>query len=99
MTSKVHLVLFTKENCKPCKLTKDLLYDILENNLGLNEAISVMKVENHSALREAYDLKLFPTLLTVGPNGLEIEDRIVGGAAIREVLEERLIQTYRENNA
>jgi len=98
MTSRLHAVLFTKEACKPCALTKEHLYDVLENNLGLNETISVMKKENHSALVEAYELNLYPTLLVVGPNGLE-QERIVGGKAIREILEEKLIQIYRENNA
>lgn len=95
-SSRLHAVLFTKENCAPCTLTKEHLYDVLENNLGLNETISVMKKENHSALVEAYQLNLYPTLLVVGPNGLE-QERIVGGKAIREILEEKLIHIYREN--
>jgi len=95
-SSRLHAVLFTKENCSPCALTKEHLYDVLENNLGLNETISVMKKENHSALVEAYELNLYPTLLIVGPNGLE-QERIVGGKKIREILEEKLIHIYREN--
>ena len=59
---------------------------------------SIMKKENHSALVAAYGLTTYPTLLIVGPNGLEL-DNIVGGAAIRDCIEERLIQIYRENNA
>jgi len=97
-SSRLHAVLFTKEACKPCELTKEHLYDVLENSLGLNETISVLKKENHSALVEAYQLNLYPTLLIVGPGGLE-QERIVGGKAIREVLEEKLIHIYRENNA
>lgn len=97
--NRLHAVLFTKENCKPCALTKEHLHDVLENNLGLDETVSVMKKENHSALVEAYGLNLYPTLLLLGPNGLEVEERIVGGKAIREVLEEKLIHIYRENNA
>ena len=99
MTSRLHAVLFTKENCAPCALTKEHLYDVLENNLGLNETISVMKKENHSALVEAYDLNLYPTLLIVGPDGIEVQERIVGGKKIRESLKELLIHIYRENNA
>ena len=71
---------------------------MIENNLDLSEVLSFMKKENHSALVEAYQLNLYPTLLIVGPNGLEIE-RIVGGKAVREVLKDKLIEIYRENNA
>ena len=96
--SRLHAVLFTKEACPPCAKTKEHAYDVLENSLDLAETLSFMKKENHSALVEAYQLNLYPTLLIVGPNGLEIE-RIVGGKAVREVLEEKLIDIYRENNA
>ena len=71
---------------------------MIENNLDLSETLSFMRKEAHSALVEAYQLNLYPTLLIVGPNGLEIE-RIVGGKAVREVLEDKLIEIYRENNA
>ena len=98
LTSRIHAVLFTKEACPPCAKTKEFAYDILESNLNLAETISFMKKENHSALVETYSLSLFPTLLLVGPNGLEL-DRVVGGAAVREILEEKLIEIYRENNS
>ena len=49
-------------------------------------------------LVEAYNLELYPTLLIVGPNGLELE-RVVGGAAIRDCIEQKLVEIYRENNA
>ena len=96
MTSRLHAVLFTKEKCLPCELTKVKLLDIVTEHMGLNETISVLAKENHSALVEAYELKLYPTLLIVGPNGLE-QERIVGGKKIREILEEKLIHIYREN--
>ncbi len=96
--SRLHACLFTKEACPPCAKTKEFAYDILERNLHLGETISFLKKENHSALVESYQLNLYPTLLIVGPNGLEIE-RIVGGKAVREVLEDKLINVYRENNA
>ena len=96
-TSRVHAVLFTKEACPPCAKTKEFAYDILENNLDLAETLSFMKKENHGALVETYSLSLFPTLLIVGPAGLEVQ-RVIGGKAIREVLEEKLIEIYRENN-
>ena len=96
--SRVHAVLFTKEACKPCVQTKEFIYDLLESNLHLTETLSFMKKENHSALVEAYELNLYPTLLITGPNGLEIE-KIVGGKAVRGCVEEKLIQIYRENNS
>ena len=97
-TSRLHACLFTKEGCPPCIQTKEFAYDIIENNLHLAETLSFLKKENHSALIEAYQLNLYPTLLVIGPNGIEIE-RIVGGKAVREVLESKLIDVYRENNA
>ena len=97
MTSRLHAVLFTKENCGPCLKTKEFLNDLLDGDYRLGETISVMKKENHSALVEAYGLNLYPTLLIVGPNGIEVQKRIVGGKKIRENLEETLIQIYREN--
>ena len=98
ISNRTHAVIFTKENCGPCAKTKEFIYEVLERNLGLTETLSFLKKENHSALVEAYGLNLYPTLLIVGPNGLELE-RVVGGAAIRESIEETLINIYRENNA
>ena len=96
--SRTHAVLFTKEKCGPCIKTKEFIYDLLEHNLSLTETLSFMKKENHSALVESYSLELYPTLLIVGPNGLEL-DRVVGGAAIRDCIEEKLVNIYRENNS
>ena len=97
-TSRTHAVLFTKEKCKPCIQTKEFIYDLLEHNLSLVDGLSFLKKENHSALVEAYQLNLYPTLLIVGPNGTEL-DRVVGGAAIRDVIEAKLVEIYKENNA
>lgn len=99
MTSKgrLHAVLFTKENCGPCTKTKEFIYDLLENNLALTETLSILKVENHSALREAYGLNLFPTLLIVDGADAPAIETIVGGARIRDCIEEKLIHIYREN--
>ena len=96
--SRTHAVLFTKDRCKPCEETKQFVYDLLENNISLTETLSFLKKENHGALVEAYELDKFPTLLITGPNGMEI-GRVVGGAAIRDTIEERLIEIYRENNS
>ena len=91
MTSSAnHAVLFTKEHCLPCIKTKDYLREIYEEDTDLANYISVMKKENHSALVESYELNLYPTLLIVGPNGLEL-DRIVGGKEIRKNLKGILI--------
>ena len=91
MTSSAnHAVLFTKANCLPCIKTKDYLREVFEEDNDLGNYISVMKKENHSALVESYELNLYPTLLIVGPNGLEM-DRVVGGKAIRKNLKGILI--------
>ena len=82
-------MLFTKDDCRPCQLTKEFINELLEASPGLSEALSILKKENHSALVEAYELDLYPTLLIVGPNGTEL-DRIVGGAAIRDCIEAEL---------
>ena len=81
MTSD-HAVLFTKENCPPCALTKEHLTELLTDRPGLGMYISVLKKENHSQLIEEYKLDLFPTLIVVDSMGEEIT-RIVGGKAIR----------------
>ena len=99
MTSRLHAVLFTKENCGPCLKTKEFLNNLLDGDYRLGDTISVLQKENHSALVEAYGLNLYPTLLIVGPNGIEIQERIVGGKKIRENLKELLTHIYRENNA
>ena len=90
MTTANHAVLFTKEACLPCTLTKDYLREIFEEDNDLGNYISVMKKENHSALVESYDLEKYPTLLIVGPNGIEL-DRVVGGKQIRANLKGILI--------
>ena len=84
-----HAVLFTKDDCLPCQLTKEFINELLEASPGLADALSILKKENHSALVEAYELDLYPTLLIVGPNGTEL-DRVVGGAAIRDCIEAEL---------
>lgn len=101
MTSKSrpHAILFTKENCGPCFKTKVHVATLLQGEPRLGEYFSQMAIENHSALREAYDLNLFPTLIIVDQNikgeNDEVE-RIVGGKAIREQLEGLLTTIYKE---
>ena len=89
-SSATHACLFTKEHCLPCTKTKDYLREIYEEDNDLANYISVLKKENHSALVESYNLNLYPTLLIVGPNGVEL-DRVVGGKEIRNNLKGILI--------
>ena len=84
-TSDYHVVLFTKENCPPCKGTKDYLKTLIESRANTVDYISTLKKENHQALVEAYGLTLYPVLLIVNSLGEE-QDRIVGGNAIKENL-------------
>ena len=102
MTSnrRPYAVLFTKTNCKPCLQTKQHLDEVIERDERFYEVISTLAIENHSALRSAYELDLFPTLIIVdqnakGPDSNEIE-RIVGGKAIRAVLADKLKDIYTE---
>lgn len=101
MTSKprLHAVLFTKEDCRPCKETKAFIYDLLENNIHLYETLSFLKKENHSALVEAYDLNLYPTLIITDGADAPAVETIVGGKNIRACIESKLIEIYRENQA
>ena len=97
-SSRLHAVLFTKEGCPPCIKTKEFITDLLDHNPVLVDCLSTLKKENHSALVEAYDLNLYPTLLILGVNGEEL-DRHVGGNAIRDVIEKELVEIYKENHA
>ena len=97
-TSRTHAVLFTKEKCKPCISDQGVHLRPPRAQPSLTDGLSFLKKENHSALVEAYELNLYPTLLIVGPNGTEL-DRVVGGAAIRDCIEKKLIEIYKENNA
>ena len=92
-TSRQRAVLFTKEDCKPCELTKELVFALKPS---LHENLSVMRKENHSALVEAYELELYPTLLIVDDHGEEIS-RIVGGQKIRDNIV-NLLQTLNRHN-
>lgn len=84
-TSDMHAVLFTKEDCAPCNGVKDHLHKLIQARANTVDYISTLKKENHQALVEAYNLKLFPTLLIVDRTGEE-QDRITGGNAIKENL-------------
>ena len=85
-TSKARFVLFKKENCKPCARLQKYLDKYLPDHLDYAEHLSVMQIENHTALRHAYDLDLFPTLLIVDGEGKEL-DRIVGGKNIEGTID------------
>ena len=97
-----HAVLFTKENCGPCFKTKVHLATLMKGNPQFGGLISTLAIEDHHALREVYDLNLFPTLIVTDQNikgdNDEVE-RIVGGKAIRERLEELLIEIKKERHS
>ena len=78
-------VLFTKEDCLPCTLTKDHLNTLLSFTPNFSDHISVLQKENHRALVKAYDLEYFPTLMLVDSDGEEL-GRMVGGQSIRDDL-------------
>ena len=102
MTSnrKPYAVLFTKRNCGPCVQTKQCLNEVIAADERLYEVISTLEVEQHSSLRECYNLNKFPTLIITdqnehGDDGDEIR-RIVGGKAIRAELADILKEIYTE---
>lgn len=82
MTTSSRAVLFTKDNCPPCKETKEFLKELLTEEPGLGTHISTLQKENHSALVHAYQLDLFPVLLVVDELGNEL-GRITGGKKVR----------------
>ena len=84
--SKKRFVIFKKNNCTPCGRLQKYLDHYLPQHPEYEEHTSILQVENHSALREAYDIRLFPTLLIVDNEGIEV-DRIVGGKNIHETID------------
>ena len=101
-TSRRHAVLFTKDECGPCFKTKVHLHTLFGEKPLLSEVISTLAKENHPALVEAYALNLYPTLIITDQNikgeNNEVQ-RIVGGKAIREQLEDILTEIYKERHA
>ena len=83
-TSEVRATLFTKEDCRPCKETKQFIYDDFYQEIGdwpLLDLLSVLRKENHPALVASFDLNLYPTLV-IHQDGKMI-DKVVGGKNIR----------------
>ena len=86
MTTKTfRVVLFTKEDCLPCTLTKNHLEFIREETPSYGNCIHILKREYHPSLVGAYNIELFPTLVIVDQLGEEV-GKIVGGTAIRDHL-------------
>lgn len=75
-------VLFCKQGCPPCDATKDFVFALKPH---LTENLSIMQKENHSALVAAYELSMYPTLLVVDKDGVELE-KVIGGKNVREQL-------------
>ena len=78
-------ILFCKEDCLPCVMTKDSLYKILADHPEYRDNITVLRKERQVSLVGAYKIELFPTLVIVDPLGEE-QGKIVGGKNIREQL-------------
>jgi hypothetical protein len=90
MTTANHACLFTTANCIPCTQTKEFVQEVIESDNDLENYLSVMDRHNHTSLVESYDLAIYPVLLIVGPNGVEL-DRVTGGTQIRANLKGILI--------
>ena len=93
-TSKSRFVLFKKQDCAPCGRLQKYLDFYLPEHPEYEEHLSVLQIENHTALREAYGLDLFPTLLIVDDEGAEI-DRVVGATRILEALNDLFEMHYK----
>lgn len=86
MTTKTFkAVLFIKEDCLPCALTKDCLESIREEHPSYGNSIHILKREYHPSLVGAYSIEKFPTLVIVDQLGEE-EGKLIGGQAIRDHL-------------
>ena len=58
------LILFTKQDCGPCKRVKNFM-----RVNGLLDHVTIMEKENHPALVSAFQLGLYPTLVVAeGPD-------------------------------
>ena len=75
-----HAVLFTKDDCVPCTQTKGYIRDHVPDEYKPH--LSTFRKEDHTALITAYNIDLFPTLLLVNSEGIEV-DRAVGGKKVR----------------
>ena len=95
MTSS-QCVLFTKQDCAPCQLAKDVLSQCLKKNPGYGRHITVMNKAKHPTLVEEYKLTLFPTLLIVDGEGEEI-GRLVGARNISMDIQGVLFALYSIN--
>jgi len=83
-------LLFTKEYCIPCTLTKDNMVIMLKELPELKSYITTLQKEKHESLVETYKIEKFPSLLIVDGEGQEMT-RLVGGQVIREDLRGVLI--------
>ena len=52
------------------------LQTVLESNPELEEHVSILQKENHSALVEAYDLKMYPTVIVLNKSMDEIGRKV-----------------------
>ena len=77
------LVLFKKQDCAPCLNAAMALDKVLEKHPEFRAHVSQLWQENHSSLVATYSMDLFPTLLILDNNGLEIT-RKVGAKELSE---------------
>ena len=84
-------LLFTKDNCIPCELTKEFIRDEIQPELLAG--LSKLRKEHHTALVETYEIDLYPTLLIIDSDGVEI-DRCVGGKNVRANIHQFLTEIF-----
>ena len=86
-------ILFCKDDCLPCTLTRDKLQEILTDHPGYGANITKLRQETHPSLVGAYEVDKFPTLVIVDPLGEE-QGKLIGGIAIRDQLKGILFTLY-----
>ena len=70
------LVFFKKEGCGPCELALARLQSVLTSNPEFEEHVTILQKENHTALVEAYELKMYPTVLILNQEMDEIGRKV-----------------------
>ena len=76
-----HALLFTKKECPPCLRTKQYVSRMLNDESDLKEFITLFDKETQTQMVREYNLTLFPSLVVVDSDGIEV-DRLVGGNVV-----------------
>lgn len=77
-TSKPYRILFfTKEGCTPCIALKKRFTSIYNKHPQYAYYVSVLDIEHHTALRDAYEITDIPTVVILD-NDLKVISKLTG---------------------